>query len=97
MKKRTNSIFSVTIAKFANVYVEAESPEEAMKFVSKNKDNIYGELMSETDDQFDDSDIDVHSCDAYAGKCDDYMDYIWADGEVLTHDEYMDELEEQED
>jgi len=96
MSKRTNNIFGVTIAKFATVYVEAESPEEAMKFVGDNKDNIYDELMSEIDDQFEDSCIDVHSCDAYAEEADDYMDYIWADGEPLTYDEYMEELDEQE-
>lgn len=97
MSKRTNSIVAVTVAKFATVYVEAESPEEAMKTVSENLGDIYGELMSELDDQFEESNMEVHSCDAYTTDAEDYMDYIWADGEVISYDEYMDELEEQED
>ena len=97
MSKRTNSIVAVTIAKYATVYVEAESPEEAMKTVSENLGDIYGELMSELDDQFEESSMEVHSCDAYTTDAEDYMDYIWADGEVISYDEYMDELEDQED
>ena len=97
MSKRTNSIFAVTLAKYANVYVEAETAEEAMQWVGENKDRIDDELMSELDDQFEESCVDVHSCDAYPEECDDYMDYIWADGEPLTYDEYMNELEEQEE
>lgn len=97
---RTNTIFGVTIAKFANIYVEANSPEEAMKIVGDNLDKIYDELMWEIDEQFDDSSMAVHSCDAEPEGADDYMDHIWADGEILTYDEYMDELdgdEEEED
>ena len=97
MSKRTNSIVAVTVAKYATVYVEAESPEEAMKTVRENLDNIYGELMSELDDQFEESCMEVHSCDAYTTDAEDYMEYIWADGEPLTYDEYMNELEEQEE
>ena len=97
MSNRTNSIVAVTVAKYATVYVEAESPEEAMKTVRENLDNIYGELMSELDDQFEESCMEVHSCDAYTTDAEDYMEYIWADGEPLTYDEYMNELEEQEE
>ena len=97
MSKRTNSIVAVNIAKYATVYVEAESPEEAMKTVSENLDDICDELWSELDDQFEESCIEVHSCDAYTTNAEDYMDYIWADGEVIPYDEYMDEFEEQEE
>ena len=97
MAKRTNNIVGVTIARFANVYVEADTPEDAMKYVQENLDNIYGELMSELDEQFEDSTIEVHSCDAYTSDAEDYMDFIWADGEALTYDEYMDELNEEEE
>ena len=97
MSKRTNSIVAVTIAKYATVYVEADSPEEAMNYVDENKDEIYGELMSELDDQFEDSCIEVHSCEAYTTEVEDWMDYIWADGEAISYDEYMEELEEQEE
>ena len=89
MSKRTNNIFGVTIAKFANVYVEAESPEAAMKYVEENLDEIYGELMCEIDDQFDDSSMAVHSCDAEPEGADDYMDHIWCDGDCLTYYEYV--------
>ena len=98
MSKRTNSIVAVTIAKYATVYVEADSPEEAMNLVKENKDEIYdGELMSELDDQFDDSCIEVDSCEAYTTEVEDWMEYIWADGEAISYDEYMEELEEQEE
>lgn len=97
MSKRTNSIVAVTLAKYATVYVEADSPEEAMNLVKENKDEIYDELMSELDDQFEDSSIEVDSCEAYTTEVEDWMDYIWADGEAISYDEYMEELEEQEE
>ena len=97
MSKRTNKIFPVTIARFANVYVEAESSKEAMKIVSENLDDIYDELMSDIDDQFDDSCQEVHSADAYPSEAEDYMDYIWADGNALTYDEYIEELDEDDE
>ena len=95
MSKRTNSIFAVTIARFANVYVEAETPEEAMKVVEEDLDKIYDEYMSDIDDQFEDSSMEVHSCDAYPEEAEDYMNFIWADGEALTYDEYIEELEDE--
>ena len=97
MSKRTNSIVAVTIAKYATVYVEAESPEEAMKYVKENKDGIYGELMSELDEQFEDSEIEVDSCEAYTTEIEDWMGQIWADGEALSYDEYVNELDAQEE
>ena len=97
MSKRTNSIVAVTIARYAAVYVEADSPEEAIKIVENNLDDIYGELMTEIDDQFEDSCQEVHSCDAYTTEAEDYMNYIWADGEAIPYDEYIEELAEQEE
>ena len=96
MSQRTNSIFPVTIAKFANVYVEANSPKEAMDIVRENLTEIYNELTWDIDDQFDDSDMEVHSCDSYPEEADDYMKYIWADGEAISYDDYIEELEEDE-
>ena len=96
MSKRTDSIVAVTIAKYATVYVEADTPEEAAEIVKNNLDNIYDEMPSELDDQFEESDIQVDSYDAYTTEAEDYMDNIWADGEVKTYDEYMDELEEED-
>ena len=95
MSKRTNSILAVTIARYATVYVEAETPEEGAKIVKENLDSIYGELMSEIDDQFNDSSQEVDSYEDYTTEAEDYMDYIWADGEPWTYDEYMEELEDE--
>ena len=97
MSKRTDSIVAVTIAKYATVYVEADTPEEAAEIVKNNLDNIYDEMPSELDDQFEESDIQVDSYDAYTTEAEDYMDYIWADGEAMDYDEYMDELDEEDD
>ena len=97
MSKRTNSLVAVTFAKYATVYIEADTYEEAMKIAEADKGAIYGELMSEMDDMFDDSVIEVDSCEAYTNEADPYMDYIWADGEAFTYDEYMDQLDAQED
>lgn len=91
MSKRTNSIVAVTIAQYATMYVEAETPEEAAKIAREHMEEYI------TDEDFEDSDIGVYGHETYATECEDYMEKIWADGEVKTYDEYMDELEEQED
>lgn len=97
MSKRTNSIVAVTIAKYATVYVEADTPQEAAEIVKDNLDEIYDGMICELDDQFDESDIQVDSYEAYTTECEDYMNEIWVDGESKTYDEYMEELEMQED
>ena len=91
MAKRSNSIVAVTIAQFAIMYVEASSPEQAVKIAQEHMEEYI------TDEDFEDSDIEVHSYETYTTECEDWMDKIWADGEVKSHDEYMDELEEEED
>lgn len=68
-----------------------------MKIVSNDLDKILDEKDYELDEQFDESNIEVHSCDVYPEEAEDYMKFIWADGEALTYDEYMDEFEAQED
>ena len=97
MSKRTNSIVAVTIAKYATVYVEADTPKEAAEIVKNNIDDIYDEMFDKIDDDFDESEIEVDSYEAYTKDCEDYMDEIWADGKSMSYDEYMDELEEQEE
>ena len=97
MKKRTNSIVAVTIVKYATVYVEADTPEKGAEIVKDNLDTIYGEMMSEIDDQFEESEIEVDSYDSYTFEAEDYMDYIWADGGAKSYDEYMEELEDKEE
>lgn len=96
MSKRTNSIVAVTIAKYATVYVEAETPKEAANIVNDNLDKIYKAMPSYINDQFEESNIGVDSYETYTTECEDWMDKIWADGEAKDYDEYMDELEENE-
>ena len=96
MSKRTNSIVAVTIAKYATVYVEADTPQEAAEIVENNLDDIYDEMISELDYQFEESDVQVDSYESYTTEAEDYMEHIWAGGETLTYDEYMEELEEDE-
>lgn len=97
MSKRTNTIVAETIAKYATVYVEAETQQEAAEIVRNNIDDIYDAMPTELDDQFEESDIEVDSYEAYTSEAEDYMDYILADGEALTYDEYVNELEEEEE
>lgn len=94
MSKRTNSIVAVTVAKYATVYVEADTPQEAAEIVKNNIDNIYDEMFDKIDDDFDESEIEVDSYEAYTMDCEDYMDEIWADGKSMSYEEYMDELED---
>ena len=96
MSKRTDSIVAVTIARYATIYVEADTPQEAAEIVKNNLDEIYDAMPTEIDDQFEESDIEVDSYESYTTNAEDYMDRIWADGEAKTYDEYMDELEEDE-
>jgi hypothetical protein len=97
MSKRTNSIVAVTIARYATVYVEADTPDEAAKIVKDNLDEIYDEMFDTLEDQFEESDVQVDSWEAYTTECDDYMDNIWADGNALTYDEYIEELDEDDE
>jgi hypothetical protein len=87
---------AVTIAKYATVYVQADSPKEAAEIVKNNLDDIYDEMIDNLDDQFEESDIQVDSYESYTTDAEDYMDVIWADGETLSYDEYMEKLEEQD-
>lgn len=95
MSKRTDSIVAVTLARYATVYVEADTPEEAVEIVKNNLDEIYDAMPSDIDDQFEESDMEVDSYETYTTEAEDYMDHIWANGEALTYDEYMEELEEE--
>ena len=92
MNKRLNSIVAVTVATYATVYVEAETPEEAAQIVRDNIDEIYNEMPEVIDGQFEESDIEVDSYETYTTEPADYMQRIWTtDGEALTFDEYWDE------
>ena len=90
-KRRTDSIVAVTVAKFATMFIEADTPEEAYEYAK--------EYCGEVDDMdFNDSEIEVHSWESYTTEADEFMDKIWVeDGETMTYDEYMDELDAQDE
>lgn len=89
-KPLTNNIYCVTLAKYANIYVEAESPEEAMKI----SERWTGEV---DDEEFEDSDVKVDSCDGYADEANEaYMDTIYTKDEAIEVDDYIDRYEAQD-
>ena len=88
-KRRTNSIVAVTLAVYATMYVEADTPEEAYEYAKEHCNEI-------DPDAFDDCEAEVHSYETYTTEVEDWMDEIWVeDGKTLTMEEYLDELEEQ--
>lgn len=90
-KKRSNSIVAVTVKKTATMYVEADSPIEAMKYAEEHcwKVDPY---------DFEDSEVEVDSWEAYTTEVEDWMDWIWVeDGKTMSADDYIDELEEEGD
>lgn len=91
MAKRIDSIVAVTVAKYATMYIEANTPEEAYQYAKEH--------CGEVDDlDFYDSEIEVYSWEDYVTEADEFMNKIWVeDGETMTYDEYMDELEAQEE
>lgn len=89
-KKRTNSIVAVTVARYATMFVEADSPEEAERYAKEHCDDV-------PFDAFEDSDVQVDSYEAYTTELEDWIDEIWVeDGNTLTHDEYAAQLEEED-
>lgn len=89
--KRTGSIVCVTVAKYATMYIEAETPDEAKRYAEK-----YGHLVDPYD--FEDSEVEVHSWEAYTTEPHEYMDEIWVgEGDTVDIDDYMDEWEEDDD
>lgn len=89
-KPLTNNIYCVTLAKYAHIYVEAESPEEAMKIAEKWTDEV-------DDEEFEDSEVGVDSCDAYSEEAYDIdRDTIYTADEVIDVGEYIDRYEAQD-
>ena len=86
--KRTDSICCVSLCVIMPMYVEADTPEDAVKFVKEHIDDL-----SVDDFEIDDSGIEVHSYETYTTESSSYMDKIHLqDGRVLTFDQYVDEL-----
>ena len=87
-KKRTDNIYCITVAKYATMWVEADSEDEAVKYAKEYCDDV-------DDDDFEGSSIEVDSWEPWAYQAEEDMEKIWVeDGKVLTYDEYMDELED---
>ena len=90
-KKRSDNIYCITIAKYATMWVEADSEDEAVKYAKKYCDEM-------DDEDFEDSEKEVDSWEPGAYEANEDMQEIWIEGgKTLTFDEYMDELEEQEE
>lgn len=90
-KPLTNNIYCVTLKRFACIYVEADSSEEAMQLAEKWKDSI------DNDDDFEDSDVEVDCCDANPDEADKaYMETIYTKDEAIDVDEYIDRYEAQD-
>lgn len=96
MSNRTNNLYSVQVAKYAWIAVEAGSPEEAMEIAREADLDEYIE-----DEQFEDSEIYVDACETYSttieGKYLDDDEYILTHDGAITAAEYEKQLEEQED
>ena len=89
-KPLTNNIYCVTLKKVANIYVDADSPEEAMKIASRWTDSV-------DDDEFEDSEVEVDCCDSYPDEAtDSYMETIYTQDEALEVDEYIERYEAQD-
>ena len=89
-KPLTNQVYCVSLKRIANIYVEAESPEEAMKIAEHWTDEV-------DDRDFEDSEVEVDCCDSYPDEADaDYMDTIYTPNEAIDVDEYIDRYESQE-
>lgn len=87
-KKRTDNIYCITVAKYATMWVEADSEDEAVKYAKKYCDEV-------DDDEFWGSGTEVDSWETGAYQADEDMKKIWVeDGVTMTYDEYMDELED---
>lgn len=89
-KPLTNEIYAVTVTRSAVIYVEAESPKEAMEIAKKWTDKV-------DDAKFEDSDINVDSCETFADEADsDYMNTIYTADEAIGADDYIDRYETQQ-
>ena len=89
-KPLTNNIYCVTLAKYTNIYVEAESPEEAMKIAEHWTDDV-------DDEEFEDSEVGVDSCETYCHNVNsDYMETIYTQDEAMDVDDYIERYESQD-
>lgn len=89
-KPLTNNIYCVTVKRCAGIYIEAESPKEAMEIAKKWTDEV-------DDAEFEDSDVEVDAVDAYPYEAnEDYMETIYTKDEAMDVDEYIERYESQD-
>lgn len=89
-KPLTNNIYCVTVKRCAGIFIEADSPQEAMKIAKKWTDEV-------DDAEFEDSEVEVDCCDANPDEADKaYMETIYTKDEAMDVDEYIDRYEAQD-
>ena len=91
MSKRTNNIIAVTLVQYATMYVEADTPAEAVLIAKEHKEEYLD------DDDFDGSKVDVFAVESFTSEVEVYMKKIWADDGIKSNRQYLKELKEQED
>jgi len=86
------SIFHVTVAKYAWIYCEGENPQEAMNVAKKWANSV-------DDDAFDDSEIEVDSCETYPTDIEDIDkdEVIYTAKAELTPSDYAEKINEPKD
>ena len=90
-KPLTNNVYCVSLKRMACIYVEADSPEEAMKIAEKWKDEV-------DEDEFEDSEVEVDCCNSYPDEVDSaYMETIYTNDEAIDVDDYIDRYENQDE
>lgn len=90
MGNRTDKIFAITIAKYATMYVEANNPSEAVDYAKKHCDEL-------DDRDFEDSENCVESWEDFEYQAEEYMDKIYTPDGEMSFDEYIEELEEEDE
>lgn len=89
-KPLTNNIYCVTVKRCAGIFIEAESPQEAMKIAEGWTDKL-------DDRDFEDSDVEVDSCNVYSEEAYNIDgDTIYTKDEAIDVDEYIDRYEAQD-
>lgn len=84
-----NQVYAVTLTRSAFIYVDAESPEAAMKIAESWKDDV-------DDRDFEDSDVEVDSCDTYPDEAEGYMETIYTENESMDVDEFLERFDAQD-
>lgn len=88
-KPLLNNIYAVTLKKMATIYVDAESPEQAMKIAESWTDDV-------DDDEFEDSNVEVDCCDCYGDEAEEYMETIYTENESMDVEEFLERFDEQD-